>query len=68
MSKVKEIKTAIEKLTWEERAELNKWLYGWEDDEWDQQMAEDVESGKLDAVLKRVDDAIERGDLREFPP
>ena len=29
-----EIKTAIEQLSFEERAELAAWLHGWEDDEW----------------------------------
>ena len=31
------IKEAIQKLSMEERAELAKWLYGWEDDAWDEQ-------------------------------
>ncbi len=30
-----EIKTAIEQLSFEERAELAAWLHGWKDDEWD---------------------------------
>ncbi len=32
-----EIKTAIERLSFEERAELAAWLHGWKDDEWDEQ-------------------------------
>ena len=29
-----DIKTAIEQLSFEQRAELAAWLHGWEDDEW----------------------------------
>ena len=46
-----EIKTAIEQLSFEERAELAAWLHGWKDDEWDEQMKRDIASGKLDDVL-----------------
>jgi hypothetical protein len=33
-----EIKTAIEHLSFEQRAELAAWLHGWKDDDWDEQM------------------------------
>jgi hypothetical protein len=49
-----EIKTAIEQLSFEQRAELAAWLHGWKDDEWDEQMKRDVGSGKLDGVCKRL--------------
>jgi len=49
-----EIKTAIEQLSFEERAELAAWLHGWKDDEWDEQMKRDIASGKLDDVLREV--------------
>ena len=62
-----EIKTAIERLSFEERAELTAWLHGWNDDEWDEQMKRDVASGKLDAVLREVDDDIRAGRLRDMP-
>ena len=44
---VDQIKTAIEQLSFEERAELAAWLHGWKDDEWDEQMKRDVAAGKL---------------------
>src|SRR5437764_7484139 len=60
-----EIKTAIEQLSFEERAELAAWLHGspqrvrpvadWKDDEWDEQMKRDIVSGKLDNVLREVE-------------
>ena len=50
-----EIKTAIEQLSFEERAELAAWLHGWKDDDWDEQMKRDVASGKLDDLLCEVE-------------
>jgi hypothetical protein len=62
-----EIKTAIEQLSFEERSELAAWLHGWKDDEWDRQMKRDVANGKLDNVLREVDDDIRAGRLRDMP-
>jgi len=64
---VDQIKTAIEQLSFEERAELAAWLHGWKDDEWDEQMKRDIASGKLDAVLREVDDDIRAGRLSDMP-
>ena len=62
-----EIKTAIEQLSFEERAELAAWLNGWNDDEWDEQMKRDIGSGKLDDVLHEVEEDIRSGRTREMP-
>ena len=62
-----EIKTAIEQLSFEQRAELAAWLHGWSDDDWDEQMKRDVASGKLDDVLHEVEDDIKAGRVREMP-
>jgi hypothetical protein len=62
-----EIKTAIEQLSFEERAELAAWLHGWNDDEWDEQMKRDIGSGKLDDVLQEVEEDIKSGRTREMP-
>ena len=62
-----EIKTAIERLSFEQRAELAAWLHGWEDDEWDEQMKRDIASGKLDDVLREVEEDIKAGRFREMP-
>ena len=62
-----EIKTAIEQLSFEQRAELAAWLHGWNDDEWDKQMKLDVASGKLDDVLREVEEDIKAGRVREMP-
>ncbi|HYJ04619.1 MAG TPA: hypothetical protein VEX43_05765 [Chthoniobacterales bacterium] len=62
-----ELKTAIEQLSFEERAELAAWLHGWEDDEWDEQIKRDVAAGKFDRILREVDEDISAGRLREMP-
>jgi len=64
---VDQIKTAIEQLSFEERAELAAWLHGWKEDEWDEQMKRDVAAGKLDRILRDVDEDIRAGKLREMP-
>jgi hypothetical protein len=62
-----QIKTAIEQLSFEERAEHAAWLHGWQDDEWDEQIKRDVAAGKLDHILREVDEDIRAGRLREMP-
>ena len=62
-----EIKTAIKQLSFEQRAELAAWLHGWNDDEWDEEMKRDIASGKLDDVLREVEDDIKAGRVREMP-
>ena len=62
-----EIKSAIEQLSFEERAELAAWLHGWNYDEWDEQMKRDIAAGKLDAVLREVEDDLKAGRLRNMP-
>ena len=62
-----EIKTAIEQLSFEERAQLAAWLHGWNDDEWDEQMKRDIASGKLDDVLREVEEDIKACRFREMP-
>jgi len=59
MSTVQEIKTAIDLLPLEERAELVSELCGWPDDHWDAQMKTDAKSGKF-AGLNRDTDAAHR--------
>jgi hypothetical protein len=64
---VEQIKLAIAKLSLEERAELAAWFHGWTDDECDAQMKADIAAGKLDQVLRQVDEDAHAGRLREMP-
>jgi hypothetical protein len=62
-----EIKTAIEQLSFEERAELAAWLHGSKDDQWDDQMKRDIAGGMLDDVLREIEEDIKTGRVREMP-
>jgi hypothetical protein len=42
-------------------------LHGWLDDEWDDQIKSDAAAGKLDHLLKEVDDETDAGTLRDLP-
>ena len=57
MSTVAEIKAAIDKLTPEERCELEALLHPCEDDDWDRQMKRDAAAGKLEALNREADAA-----------
>jgi hypothetical protein len=62
-----ELKDVILQLSFEERAELNRLLYGWEQDEWDKQMAEDIAAGRLDEIIARAEADLKAGRVRELP-
>jgi hypothetical protein len=62
-----EVKSAIKQLSFEERAELAAWLHGWKDDQWDDQMKRDIAGGKLDDVLREIEEDIKTGRVREMP-
>jgi hypothetical protein len=64
---VEEIKAAIATLSLEERAEVARALHAWEDDAWDEQMKRDLNDGKLDKLLSKVDADIAEGKLSDLP-
>ena len=64
---VEEIKAAIPQLTLEQRAEVARCLHGWEEDDWDKQLKQDLAAGKLDKLVKKVDEDIARGNLSDLP-
>jgi hypothetical protein len=57
MNTVEEIKSAISKLSLEERAEMLAELCGWADDDWDRQMKRDAAAGKFTSLNRDVDAA-----------
>ena len=68
MSKVEEIEQAIEALPLSERGQLAKWFNGWEDDDWDRQMATDFgPGGRHEQVPDRVREDAKRGPLLDLP-
>jgi hypothetical protein len=66
MSKVEEIKEAIDSLPAQEYAELRRWFSEKDWQKWDRQIAEDSESGKLDFLLKEASEAKSKNSLREI--
>jgi hypothetical protein len=68
MSRVEEIKAAIEKLSAEERCALNALLNPIEDDDWDRQMKKDTEpGGKLDRIKEAANKEYKQGKSLPFP-
>jgi hypothetical protein len=53
---VTEIEAAITELTSEDLAELMRWLENHQAKLWDNQIEEDLEAGRLDTVLAKVDE------------
>jgi hypothetical protein len=64
MSTVEEIKTAIQMLSLEERAEITAELCGWTDDDWDRQMKADGAAGKFESLNHDTDAAHAAGETR----
>ena len=66
MSTVEEIRTAIERLSLEERAQIIAELCGWTDDDWDRQMKADGAAGKFTSLNQEADAAYAAGQTRPF--
>ena len=50
-----ELETAIKKLSVKELASLTSWLIDYHEQIWDQQIENDLDSGKLDQLLDEID-------------
>jgi hypothetical protein len=64
MNSLKEIKTAIADLPETEMRQLSQRSQSYMSDRWDQQMAADVSSGKLDRLLQKVNADIEANRIK----
>jgi hypothetical protein len=58
---VKQIEKAITQLPAKELAELVSWLEDYHAQVWDKRIEDDLESGRLDAMLAEVDQEYEAG-------
>ena len=58
---VKEIETAIARLTPDQVAELARWFEEFQAQVWDEQIAQDVQEGRLDALLEEAERDFESG-------
>lgn len=66
MTKVEEIKAAIESLPEEEFIRIRQWFSEKDWQEWDKQIAQDSESGKLDFLIKEAVDEKDKGKLKDL--
>ena len=64
--RVKELQTEIERLPAEEFAELRRWFVEKDWEQWDQQLEEDVASGKLDFLLEEAKQAKKQDTLENL--
>jgi BioD-like phosphotransacetylase family protein len=58
---IKELEKAIMNLSVKELSELTAWLIEYHQQVWDRQIEEDLEGGRLDALLDEVDGEYEAG-------
>jgi hypothetical protein len=68
VSRVEEIKAAIDQLSPEERCELTALLNPVEEDDWERQMKKDAEpGGKLHRLMEAANKEYEQGKSLPFP-
>ncbi len=69
MLTVEEIQQAIVSLSSEDRGRLHDWMIECEDawDDWDQQIAADIEAGRLDFLAEEAERDRRLGRLRNLP-
>ncbi len=68
MSTIAEIQSAIEGLSLHDRGELAKWFNGWQDDDWDKQMARDFSpGGRLEKLKAKAKQKAGAGPLLDLP-
>jgi BioD-like phosphotransacetylase family protein len=58
---VQEIEIAITQLSIEESSNLSNWIVEYKNQQWDKQIEEDFNAGRLDALLDEVDAEYEQG-------
>ncbi|MFQ5709288.1 MAG: hypothetical protein ACE5HO_17665 [bacterium] len=66
MSKVDELKSAIEALPEEEYVELRQWFSEKDWQTWDEQIEADSNSGKLDFLIREANDQKKSGKLKDL--
>lgn len=58
---VREIEIAITQLNTEEFRSLSNWIVDYKNQQWDKQIEDDFNAGRLDALLDEVDAEYEQG-------
>ena len=58
---IEELESAVSSLSAVELTRFSQWFEEFMAEQWDRQIEQDVQSGRLDAALKRADDHYEAG-------
>ena len=66
MSKIDELKADIERLPSEEMAELFRWLSKKEWENWDREIEDDSQAGKLGFLVREAHEEKAKGTLKEI--
>ena len=66
MTTVDEIKSAIESLPEDKFAQLRKWFSEKDWERWDKEIEKDIESGKLDFLVKEAEREKKEGELEDL--
>lgn len=66
MTTVDEIKSAIESLPEDKFAQLRKWFSEKDWERWDKEIEKDIESGKLDFLVKEAEREKKEGKLEDL--
>ncbi len=66
MTRLEELERAVASLSDEEYREFRRWFLERDWEEWDRQIAEDAEAGKLDFLVKEAREAKKAGQLKDL--
>jgi hypothetical protein len=66
MSTRLEVEASIKQMSTEEIRDLAKWLQEYLDDMWDQQLTSNLETGKLDRLIAKVESDIAANRVRDL--
>jgi hypothetical protein len=66
MSRIDQLKAAIEKLPSEEFAEIFRWLSEKDWDRWDKEIEADSQAGRLDSLEREVREEKSKGTLKDL--
>jgi hypothetical protein len=66
MSRLEEIERQVRALPPDELAQFREWFFRFAADDWDRQIAADLQAGRLDDLLEEARNDLEAGRFREL--
>ena len=64
---VQELEAAVSQLSPEDLARFAEWFENYKADEWDRQIEDDAETGRLDHLMREAEEDIAAGRVRPLP-